>query len=96
VNIQIVVRDSGTRRHRRSIAHLLLPVCLYRRPRYVTYPCPFSVFWPWLWLLADLTECYKSGVTNLVPADIRSPARTMQGARGPVLKMTLAWSMPSH
>jgi len=32
---------------------------------------------------------YRAGVTNVVPADTRSPARTIYVARGPVLKITL-------
>jgi len=38
----------------------------------------------------------KPGVTNVVLAGTRSPTRTMCVARGPVLKITLAWSMCSH
>jgi len=35
-------------------------------------------------------------VTNVMPAGTRSPARTKYVARGPVLKITLAWSLSSH
>ena len=39
---------------------------------------------------------FRSGVTNVVPAGARSASRTMEVARGPVLKITLAWSISSH
>jgi len=32
----------------------------------------------------------SAGVTNVVPAGTKSPAKTMLVARGPVLKITLA------
>jgi len=32
----------------------------------------------------------RPGVTNVVPAGTRSPARAMYVARGPVLKITIA------
>jgi len=38
----------------------------------------------------------KSGVTNVMPAGTRSPARTKSVARRPVLKITSAWSVSSH
>jgi len=37
-----------------------------------------------------LYNCSSTGVTNVVPAGARSPARTKYVARGPVLKITLA------
>jgi len=36
------------------------------------------------------TDCARAGVTKVVPAGTSSPARTMQVARGPVIKITLA------
>jgi len=35
-------------------------------------------------------DFYRTGVTNMVPAGTRSPARAMYVARGPVLKITIA------
>jgi len=35
----------------------------------------------------------KPGVTDVVLVGTKSPARNMQVARGPVLKITLAWCL---
>ena len=50
-----------------------------------------------LFLLSAYNTIHTTpGTTTLVTGGTRSPARTKSVVRGPVLKITLAWSMSTH